>query len=167
MNGNNIVMDRCLFSADWTANSNETTTIATATGSPFESNCVSFAKVDGAATTAYGLVYKLVPSLAVINAAISDKLYWSVYASALTNITAAAIRLGTDASNYCEWRFAVAGMTAASWSACSATVGNAYVTGTGCDFLDITYIGTGILFDNEARTLAGIKISRIELSPGL
>ena len=46
-----IVIDRVDLVTDWTANSNETTTIAAATGAPLGGDCVSFAKENASATT--------------------------------------------------------------------------------------------------------------------
>lgn len=159
------VIDRGIYSSAWTANSNETTTIAAATGAPLGGACISFAKVNASATTAYGLIYKSSLDLSFFDVSLTDKLVWQVNAD-ITDVAKSALRLGTDSSNYCEWQYDDSSMTTAVWNACTATVGEpASVTGTGCDFENIGYVGIGLLFDSEASTLATIKVSQIEIVP--
>ena len=75
-------------------------------------------------------------------------------------------RFGTDASNYIEWRWADSLFTAGAFTLAEATLGTAYVTGTGWaedsnDDVDLDYLAVGAAFDAETNTLADIKLQRL------
>jgi len=79
---------------------------------------------------------------------------WTFYCSDKTDIAYTALRLGTDAANYVEWRQDDGGITAGMWTQAYHSVATGYVTGTGCDWSAITYMAFLTMFDAAGDTLA-------------
>lgn len=72
------------------------------------------------------------------------------------------IRMGTDASNYHEWRTLTAELTAAIWQPLNWGPSEAYQTGTGCDMSAITYLAVGVEMDGT-QALADINVGEIRI----
>lgn len=81
----------------------------------------------------------------------------------LTNAAYAFVRLGTDASNYNEWRFADSDLTAARFTVVNQSIGNSFVTGNGWNVDSVVYLAAGVVFDAAANTLNNIQIDYIYL----
>jgi len=146
---------------DFTAFNTDTTTVAASTSSVTGTNALSFAKVDGAANTVFGAAYKTLTDVDLKDAKLSDYICWECYVSAVTDVAYAFVRLGTDASNYAEWRFADSSLVAGRFTFCSAKVGDQYVTGTGIDWDDVTYLCIGAAFDAAGNALAGVLVDSL------
>ena len=81
----------------------------------------------------------------------------SFYVSDLTNVDYVFARIGTDASNYCQWNFD-AGILTAGWNQVDENIGApTSQTGNGYDLSAITWIAFGVVFDASANTLTDIR----------
>lgn len=153
---------------DFTALNSDTTTIADSANHVFGSGAVSFNKVNGAANTVFGAV-----SFAIANLDISEIFEdgafvgTCLYLPSLTNVSYAFIRLGTDASNYNEWRWEVESLTAAQWMALRHPTSQPdSFAGNGWDSTDIQYGVVGIAMGAETNTLSGIIIDHVHFVGG-
>jgi len=131
---------------------------------------IEFDKVAGAVSTT---LYSLIARSCVFdlrNWEPEDRIVWVANAKAQDagEFVAAVVRLGNDVSNYIEWRFPVASMTADRFNLCTAALGNGYVTGTGIsDWTNITWMAAGFLFTAETDALADMIVGQISLRSAL
>ena len=162
-----MIVDRMESVTGMTVLGTDTVNLAVSTVSARGTNSIEFDKVDGAAGTVFAGASKTIDLVnlnehwflphAIIR--------WHVYVSdtAQSGVAYSFVRLGTDASNYAEWRFADSSIVAGRFTLCSAKLGNCYVTGTGCDFTNIDHLEFGVAFDAESDALADIKMDYIYL----
>jgi len=90
----------------------------------------------------------------------------SIYIGDLTDVAHVFVRLGTDSSNYNEWRIdsMVGGWNAFRFMLMAPTgSGN---TGTGWNIAATTYVAIGVHFDAEDDALADIRVDHIVLNAG-
>ena len=80
-----------------------------------------------------------------------------------SSMISSIVRLGTSASHYNEWRFAVGSMTASRFNVCSAKLGDAYVTGNGWNPAVVTYMAVGFQFTNNSDALTLLHIDQVYL----
>jgi hypothetical protein len=150
---------------------NDTTNLAASTTRLGGDASLEFDKENGAANTVFAGAYKTINKVLPVNLfRPTDRVNLTVYVGAVTNVAYAFARIGTDASNYVEYRFADSLLTAGMFSLVSATFGSGYVTGTGWSetyvdsagmSIDLDYLAVGVAFDAEANTLADIKLQRL------
>ena len=152
----------------WAAIDSDTTGVALSTKHVQGTGSIEFDKVDGAANSGIGGIEKTLTAVDLGDVKSHDVVSSTVYVSSVTDISDGTsyyfIRLGTDSSNYNEWRIDGASLTAGVWQPISMEVGTASFdgqTGNGCDFSAITYVAAGLLFDGVADTLANIYIDEI------
>lgn len=167
MHASNTV-DQVNSATGWTVLGDSTDTLTTSTATVDGAGALSFAKIAG--TTTIAAAYRTLACTLRISGTtgrwrLHDRICWLAYLSDLTNVAYTFVRLGTDASNYCEWRFADTSLTAGRWTLCSAKLGDAYVVGTGWAENSVTYIAVGVGFDANANTLAGILMGKVSLEP--
>ena len=76
----------------------------------------------------------------------------------LADVVNVVLRLGTDASNYNEWRRSVSGHTAGAWERVVFQLNESAQgsTGSGWDPASVTYIAVGVQFTAETDTLTDI-----------
>ena len=162
---NILVLDGMESATGWTALSSDTEGLTASTTHAWGTNALQFDKVNGGANTVFGAIYRTV----ALNLQHQhqwnpdDRICWLVNLSALTDVAYSFVRLGTDASNYAEWRFTDTSHTAARFTLCSENLGNCYVTGNGCIWSNIDYMVIGVAFDGEDDTLANIEVDQIYL----
>jgi len=166
----NLLDPLCDNAADWAALNNDTTNLANSGN--YGAVCggtypLEFDKANGTANTKYALIYRTGDYTAerkanIIN--LTDRLNWLVYVSATTNVAAAVVRLGRDASNYIEYRFADSSITAAKWQLCSVQLGDGYEVGTGVDLRRFYWLGVGVYFDAETDVLADIGVNWLSIN---
>ncbi len=160
-----LLLDALEAVTGWTVLGNDTDNLAAATKSPFAGASLEFDKVDGAAGTIHAGAYKSI-AVHMDNVRPDDIVSWWIYVSATTDVAYAWLRLGSDSSNYTEYRFADTSITAGKWTRCKVKVGEGYVTGEGADFdSDLAYMAIGVAFDAEDDTLADINVWRAEIRP--
>ena len=149
----------------WTALSNDTITIAAVDTHILGTHSIEFDKVDGAdnekfagcSCTVAADASRFMPS---------DVIECAIYVSSNVDVDYAFIRMGTDVSNYTEWRLADASLTDGAgghWSTVSIPIDGCEltVTGTGWDPSAITYLSVGVMFDLETDALADIKFDHV------
>ena len=165
MSDDYFILDRMESATGWSALSTDTTTVAISTASARGTNCVSFAKVNGAANTIFGGISRTID----VNNMDDHHFYpnaiiaWHLSVTATTNIAYSFLRLGSTAANYAEWRYDDSSLTAGKFTLCAARLGDCYVGGTGCDFDNMDYMAVGCAFDAETDALAAILVDHIYL----
>ena len=159
-----ISLSECDATTGWSALNTDTSGIATDLDHVMGTNSIECDKVDGAANTVYGVVAIDLSSVnletLVENSGI---LQFSLNVSATTDIDYCLLRLGTDSSNYNEWRVDDDDL-AAGWNLIRfavdrpSTAGN---TGDGWDPSDIDHLAVGCAFDAQDDTLADLRVDHI------
>ena len=152
---------------DFTVANADVTTLAKSTQQFQGTNCISFAKTSDSANSTYAGAYKTFDTALNLTENMilpTDRIVWSVYVSATTDIANAYIRLGESTTNYLEWRFADTTMIA-GWNYCYQNIGQAYLGGTGWDPADVNYIEAGVILDAQDDTLAGILVDHAYIQP--
>ena len=170
-----IVQDREMlgdFTAvtDWTEYSGDTANLAVHSDHILGTKSIEFDKIDHGDNQSHAGAYMTIPSVDLSRFAPSDVIQSAVYVSAAPgNISYAFIRLGTDNSNYNEWRLLVGDLTGAIWSPFEKSLDQAQVTvvGTGWNPAAVTHVGIGVMFDAEGRALADMKIDHVAIIGGL
>ena len=157
-----LVLDEMEVATGWTLLNDATENLEASTTHAWgKANSLEFDKKDGTGFFVCG-AYKTV-ALDLRNWNPEDLICWLANAKAQTNLVNTFVRLGTDASNYLEWRFLVASMTANRFNLCSAKLGNAYVAAAGWNQQKVTYMVVGYTFTNETDALTDIEIDHVYL----
>lgn len=161
-------IDECEATTGWTVLGNDTINLATTTNHVCGQLALEFDKVDGAANTKIAGIQKTITSFDFTPYHKGGGFaLCSFYVSSLTDVDYTFLRLGTDSSNYSEWRCSAddleEGWNLCRYTACkpSAKVGN------GWNSAAITYIAVGVAFDAETDTLADIAVDHIAANTGL
>lgn len=157
-------LDTMNATTGWTVLGNDTTTLATSTNHVLGTNSLSFAKVDGAANTVFGGIQKTITSIDLGDISAHDIFQTAIYITSVADISYTFLRVGTDSSNYNEWRIDGVDLTAGIWESIVYNVSDANYsgnTGTGLDASAITYVAIGCAFTSESDTLAGIQFDEI------
>lgn len=161
-------IQNCNNAADFTALNNDTTGIADSANHVFGTGAVTFNKVNGSANTVFGAIAATISSLNITDI-FEDGAFvgMAMYLPSLSNLSYAFIRLGTDASNYNEWRWPVADLTASTWiSLRKPTAQPATYAGNGWDSTAITYVCLGVAMGAETDTLAGVVVDHVHFVGG-
>lgn len=163
---NLLTIDNMQDYSVYTALGNDTVNLAGSAIRITGNYSLEFDKTDGAANKKYAGAYRSVDlNLTQNYIQVYDKLMWSAYLSALTNVDYSYIKLGTDSSNNHEWRYPDSSM-AAGWNLCRVDVGAPTTTnGNGWNPASVKYMEVGIMFDAETNALADIKIDSVSLAP--
>jgi hypothetical protein len=158
------IIDKMDATTGWAALGNDTLNLATTTNHVIGSNALTFDKVDGAANTVFAGIEKTLTSLDFGNVSPHDIIQTSCYISDNTNVSYVFVRLGTDSSNYNEWRIDGANLDALDWKTLIFNLGDASQagnTGNGWNATAVTYAAIGLAFNSESDTLAGIIFDQI------
>lgn len=146
------VLDSCENVTGWTALGNDTSGPYPSISHVMGTRAIAFNKVDGAANTVFaGLKKDVNFDLRMLCA--YDRIAWILYNDATTNVAYSYVRLGTDASNYAEYRFADSSIVSGAWTVCSVMLGQpTSVVGTGLNQRALTHIQVGVAYDAEGNT---------------
>jgi hypothetical protein len=158
------VFDSFNATTGWSALSNDTLNLATTAKHVSGTAALTFDKVDGAANTVFAGIEKTLTSVDLGAISPHDLLQGCFYIPDLTNVSYAFLRIGTDSSNYNEWRLPDDALTAATFEVGAQSIGDvnyAGITGNGWNPSAITYIAVGVAFDSETDTLAGIVFDEV------
>ena len=160
------VLDFCESVTGYAVFDAATTNLAATTSSWFGTNAIEFDKAAGTSVTC-GAGKTLTGSQVIkvghfVNP--HDYIGWELYVTATTNIAHAFVRIGRNATNYLEFRYADSSIGTNVWTRCNSRLGDAYITGTGCDWDKITYIAIGVVFDSTANTLADMWVDHVYLT---
>lgn len=148
----------------WAALSNDTLNLATTKKHILGTDALTFDKVNGAANTIFAGIAKTISSVDLGDISPHDLIQTMCYLPTLTDVAYVFVRVGTDSSNYAEWRVADTDLTAATFEVLALSVGDssyAGITGNGWNPSAITYIVVGVAFDAETNALAGIVFDEV------
>jgi hypothetical protein len=164
------LIDEMDVTTGWSALSNDTLNLATTTKHVLGTAALTFDKVDGADNTVFAAIEKTITSVDLGNPSPHDVIQTACYIPDLTDVSYVFIRLGTDSSNYNEWRIEDTALTAATYETLLFNIGDASyagITGNGWDPSAVTYVAIGVAFDAETNTLAGIVFDEISFHTNL
>jgi len=148
----------------WAALGNDTLNLATTLKHVQGTAALTFDKVNGAANTVFAGIGKTLSSFDLGNPSPHDLFMTTIYIPDLTDVSYVFLRVGTDSTNYNEWRVDDTDLTAATFETLAFSVGDvnyAGITGNGWNPGAITYVAVGVAFDAETNTLAGIVFDEI------
>lgn len=161
---NTKFIDRMDDSTNWTALGNDTTNLADSSVRILGKYSLEFDKADGTDNSTIAGAYRTISlDVDTEGAQLHDKLQWTIYLSALTNVANCFVKLGTDATNNNQYLVADTSLRT-GWTLCTAVLGEPYaVNGTGWNPNDIKYMQVGVTFDAETDDLADIKVDSVVL----
>jgi len=165
-----LTFDTFNATTGWTALSDDTLNLATTTKHIQGTAALTFDKVNGAANTVFAGIQKTLSSINLGDTASHDLLQGSFYIPDISDVSYAFLRLGTDSSNYNEWRVPDTNITQATFLTASQSIGDANyagITGNGWNSAAITYIAVGVAFDSQTNTLAGIVFDEVSYHTNL
>ena len=161
-------IDNCEATTGWTVLGNDTVNLATTTNHVLGALALEFDKVDGAANTVFAGIQKTITSVNLCPYHKGGGFFCcSIYVSSVADVEYAFLRVGTDSSNYNEWRGDADEMLA-GWNSFKKRMAEPYThVGNGWNSAAITYVAIGIAFGNETDTLADIAVDHIAVNTGL
>ena len=160
------VLEALAVHTGWTILDDATATKANSTVRVRGAGSISFAKVNGS-NHVIGGIYKsgLTWDLSSIDP--RRKLVFYVYLSAVTDVVAVHLKLGTDASHHMVFTELVATL-AAGWNRVEFPIyGITTSVGNGWNPAVIAYCAVGVEFSAEDKTLAGILVNYLSVEPPL
>lgn len=170
MVGQVSVIDDCEVVPGWTALSNDTTGVETDLDHVMGAKSLEFDKVDGGDNLTVGGIQKTITALNLDFLVENGGAFgYSLNVSDTTDIDHCFLRLGTDASNYNEWRVEGTGLSV-GWNSlrfntnAPATDG---ATGDGWAPSVVTFIALGCNFNLETDALADIRVDHVIVHVGL
>ena len=159
-----IELQRCDVHTDFTAVLAADTIATTANHVPHEDKTAStsFNKIAG------NVIGGIQDTITAVDASAFEGqtlMCWQVWLSSYADIDYLWLRVGTDASNYTEWRVTdVADFQASRFERIQAEQHQLFAnTGNGADFSAITYVAAGVATSLAADTLSGIVIDYINM----
>ena len=161
-------IDECEATTGWSVLGNDTINLAITTNHVCGRYALEFDKVNGAANTKIAGIQKTITSFDFTPYHKGGGFaLCSIYLSSLTDVDYVFLRLGTDSSNYSEWRCSADDLEV-GWNFCrhtacllGATMGNGWNSAT------VTYVAVGAAFDAETDALADMAIDHIAANTGL
>lgn len=166
-----VHFQECDDYTEFTALGNDTANLANSANHIAGTNAITFDKVNGAANTVFAGVYTttLDASSTNIEGIFEEGAFVSacVYIPDITNVNYVFIRYGTDGSNYNEWQFSVADLTAAKWLQLRKSVSTPDTyAGNGWNTSAVSFVSFGVAFNSETDTLAGIIFDSVGFVAG-
>ena len=162
--GKDYTLDLMNATTGWTVGNDATESIAISANHVEGTNSLTFNKVDGSNFTE-GFIQKTISAVNLVTFENHATVEFAIYASTVADVAYAFVRMGTDSSNYSEWRVDDDELTAGTWNAVSIFAGDVEyaVTGTGAISSAITWVAVGFSFDAENDTLAGIAVDDLKV----
>ena len=156
------IINACNSITGWTVLNADTENLATTSNHIFDSAAITFDKANNDAdSTSAGA--QRTTSLNLTSYVDNYILCWHCYILDTSNVDYAFLRLGTDSSNYFEYRFDDSSLVSTKWVRCHAGLDEPYVTGNGGDLSNIQWLAVGVTMSSESDTLQNTAIDRIEL----
>ncbi len=164
------VIDACEATTGWTALGNDTTGLDTDLDHVLGAKSLEWDKVDGAANTIFGGIQKTISSVDLSFLVENGGSFgYSLNVSATTDLAYCFLRLGTDVSNYNEWRVDDSSLSA-DWNSLRFNAdapSSAGAMGAGWDATVVVYLALGCAFDLETSTLADLRVDHVTANVGL
>jgi len=166
-----LVQDResavsCCTATGWTILGDDTENLAASTSHILGTQSLEFDKTDGTDNTIFAGAYNtLACAKDMSRFCAHDELETAFYISDKTNVEYVFIRLGTDVSNYTEWRILAAAITQAVWDVHDIALSTCELVavGAGWNPSAVQYVSLGVAFDLESRALVDIKFDHLYL----
>ena len=156
------------FGGTWAGIDSDTTGVASSTKHVLGTASVEFDKVDGLANSGIGGITKALTAVNLGGLSPHDIIQTIVQVGATTELDGGSafffIRLGTNSTDYNEWRIDGTEFTAGIWETVAFEIGDASFVGQGgdgADFSAITYVAVGFSFDAVGDELANIYVDEI------
>jgi hypothetical protein len=165
------ILEHCNTTTGWTVINDDTANLTTDLNHVYGTASLEFDKVNGAGDTVFCGVQKTLDRELNANDYLTDGggfVLWSMYFSSIAQLDYAWIRLGSDSSNYNEWRVQDDALTGAAWNNMRAPLSKPDATaGNGWDSLSVWYIAIGAAFDVQNQTLSDIYADFPLINSGL
>lgn len=164
------VIDSMNVATGWTVLGNDTINLDTTTIHVTGTAALSFDKTDGAANTVFAAIQRTIDSRNLSKFGIHSVIDAVVSVTSVAAIDYFFVRLGTDSSNYNEWRIDADEVTVNEWVPLILPFGNSNPlgsTGDGWDQSKVTYVVVGAAFDTQDDALAEIKFDNITIHSSL
>ena len=165
------IAEHDVLAVNWAAIDDATDTLADSLDHVHGLTAISFNKVDGTNHT-FGGITNTITSISLepyhINGGFFTVLLKLPAQGDYANTEYFALRLGTDVSNYTEWRMLYDDLETDVWQTIKVPLNHpdAYV-GNGWNSDDITYVAIGFEFANENDAVAGILFDGILCGQGI
>ena len=165
-----LSVDDCDSATGWSEINNDTDNLTTSTNHVWKTGSLSFDKIDGAGDSTIAGIEKTLGASVSVNKFIEEGggfALGSVYVSSVADVDYIWFRMGTDNSNYNEWRVD-SEVASIGWNnfrgaltAPNSSVGNGWNTGA------VSYVAIGVSMNAEDDTLAEILVDSLFLNSGL
>jgi len=159
-----LELDRCTAIAGWSAILDAAAIATTINHVPHEDKMLSLTFNKAGGTNVVSGIQK---TLATIDASAFEGqtlMTGRIYFTSLTDVDYAFLRLGTDNSNYAEWRAGADLLTAGVFNHVQTEAHQLTSNvGTGCNFSAITYVAFGFATNLAADTLNGTILDYLNL----
>lgn len=165
-----VVIDALSATSGWAALGNDTLNLATTKNHIVGTDALTFDKVDGDANTVFAGIEKTVTSLDFGNVSPHDIIQNVVFLSSTAVVDYVFVRLGTDSSNYNEWRISADDLTTNEFNSLVYNLGDASQAGSagnGWNPSAVTYAVVGVAFDTETDELSGIIFDQLSFHTNL
>jgi len=163
-----LSIDSCGSTSGWSVLGNDTTNLTTTTNHVFGALALEFDKVNGTDNTKFAGIQKTISPISMAAYHKGGGFFiWSTYLSDITDVDYLFLRLGTDSSNYNEFRISSERLTAGWITARAPMSFPSEIVGNGWNSQAVTYIAIGVAFNSESDTLADIAIDHIAANTGL
>ena len=143
---------------DWLVLDDATVNLTTTKKHVLGTDALIFDKTDGSGTFA-AVIDQTISAVDLGSPSPHDLLQTVIYIPDLAAVAYIFVRVGTNDTNYNEWRIEDAALLAATFETVIFNIGDAShsgITGNGWNPSVITYIALGVQFDNEDDALVGI-----------
>ena len=153
------IFDEMDVTTDWAVFNNNADNLTTTKKHALGTDALTFDKVVGAAATVFAIIDKTVTTVDLGSVSPHDIIQLVCYVPNIDDLSYVLVRLGTDASNYNEWRIPDTALTADEFLILAFNIGDVDhggITGNGWNPASISYIAVGAAFDAAGDTLAGL-----------
>lgn len=143
---------------DWLILDDATENFTTTKKHVLGTDALIFDKTDGSGTFA-AVIDQTITAVDIGKPSPHDLLQTVIYIPDLADVAYVLVRVGTNDTNYNEWRIPDSALTAATFETLIFNIGDAAhagITGDGWNPSVITYIALGVQFDGEDDALVGI-----------
>ncbi len=164
------ILDAMNATAGWAVLGDDTTNLATTTNHVHGTNALEFDKANGTDNTIFAGIEKTISSVDITDHSNHGVVQVPFYVSSTAQVAYIFVRIGTDSSNYNEWRIDDDDITGGAWEPGAININFPDVngsTGNGWNPAAVTYIAVGVAFDNQINTLEDIRFDEIAVHSSL
>lgn len=164
------VLNDCDVTTGWTVINNDTDNLTTSTNHVWKTASLSFDKIDHGDNNLTAGIQRTISSTN-LNGFIEEGggfLLGSMFFTDVAVIDYVFMRVGTDSSNYNEWRVSGEDLVADQWNALRGVMRAPYASvGDGWSSSAVAWMSIGVSFTAETDTLAEILVDGLFVNSGL